>query len=60
MYFFFDLAGVFSKQDFTASPKQIKKHLLHCYGLFNRGDYVRKQRHKWGVQKCSLKYQNET
>ena len=52
MYFFCDLAGVFSKQDFTGSPKQTKKHLLHCYELFNRDDYVRKQRHKWGVQKC--------
>ena len=39
--FFCDLEDVFSKQDFTGSPKHINKYLLHRVESFNRDDYVR-------------------
>ena len=38
--FFCDSAGVFSKQDFAGSQKQIKNQLLHRVESFNRDGYV--------------------
>ena len=46
---------VFSKQDFTGSPKHIKKHLLHRAESFNCCDYVRQAETQMGDTKLLAK-----
>ena len=58
--FFCDSAGVFSKQDFAGSQKQIKNQLLHRVESFNRDGYVWKAATQMRDENCEPNYQKET
>ena len=55
LYFFCDLASVFSKQDFPGSPKHVKKHYICLVESLNHDNYVRQAATQIGDTKLLTK-----